>query len=105
VGGALIFSGRPNPTWRVAGTLVKELKKIWDSLEPVPGPRSSAPPLGYRGCFLKWKPDQEWHAYRGVVTLKSAAGLEYRRDRDREFEKLLLASAPTGVIPPPEQLF
>jgi hypothetical protein len=59
-----------------------------------------APALGYRGCFLRDSSGSEWFAYGGCVTLKTATGLESRKDNKREFEGLLLSSAPEGAIPP-----
>ena len=99
IGGALVFSGRPNPTWQVEQAVVQELEEIWGLLEPFLGTRPAAPLLGYRGFFLRCGPDLEWIAYRGVVTLKTGGDCESRRDKDRKFEKLLLASAPEGILP------
>lgn len=99
IGGALVFSGRPNPTWQVEQAVVQELEEIWGLLEPFPDTRSSAPLLGYQGCFLRGGPDLEWIAYRDVVTLKAGGDCDSRRDEDRKFEKLLLASAPEGILP------
>jgi hypothetical protein len=99
IGGALIFSGRPNPTWHVRKVIVQQLKEIWSLLEHFQGEPAIAPPLGYRGCFLKCKPDLEWIAYGGIVALKTSDTHESRRDNDRRFEKLLLTSAPEGILP------
>lgn len=99
IGGALVFSGRPNPTWPVEQAVVRELEETWSSLEPFSGPCPSAPALGYRGCFLRCTPELQWSAYGGVVTLETDEGGECRRDKDRKFEKALLASAPSGALP------
>jgi hypothetical protein len=99
IGGASIFSGRPDPTWSVGKIVAQKLVDIWSLLEPFTGECPSAPPLGYRGCFLRSATDQEWTAYGGVVTLKTDEGYESRRDKDRRFEKLLLSSAPEGALP------
>lgn len=99
IGGALIFSGRPDPLWNVERGIVRKLKKIWRLLGPWIGELPSALPLGYRGCFLRCKPDIEWVAYGGVVTLKTAEGYESRIDKDKSFERLLLSSAPKGLLP------
>jgi hypothetical protein len=99
IGGASIFSGRPDPTWSVGEEVAKKLEKIWGSLEPWTGEHPSAPPLGYRGCFIRCKPDIEWFAYEGVVTLKTPDGSESRIDKGKKFEKLLLSSAPEGLLP------
>lgn len=99
IAGALIFSGRPDPTWNVSETVVKKLEKIWNRLSGWGDALPSAPPLGYRGCFIKCKPDMEWFAYNGVVTMKTVKGHESRTDKNRAFERLLLDSAPEGTLP------
>lgn len=99
IGGASIFSGRPDPTWNVGEKVAKKLEEIWGSLEPWTGKHPSSPPLGYRGCFLRCKPDIEWFAYKGVVTLKIYKVSESRIDKDKKFERVLLSSAPKGLLP------
>lgn len=100
VGGALLFSGRRDPTWTIDEQVAQQLIAIWDTLEPWLGELPSSPPLGYHGCFLRSPTGQEWFAYRGVVTLKAASGQKSRIDPNRIFEKRLLASAPEGTLPP-----
>ena len=97
--GALIFSGRPDPGWTIDQRTAKRLEMLWASLPRWSGPVPSAPPLGYRGCFVKDPEMREWLAYGGVVTLRTQGSSESRRDKDRRFEELLLASAPKGIIP------
>jgi hypothetical protein len=99
VGGASIFSGRADPAWALTQELAARLAKLWDSMGPHTGAVPSAPPLGYRGCFLKGPDGREWFAYRGVVTLRTPEGVDSRRDKNREFEWLLLSSAPQETIP------
>lgn len=101
VAGVSIFSGRPDPTWTVNESTARRLKTLWDSLEKHAGTVPQPLPLGYRGCFLKdVDGKQEWHAYKGVVTLKAETGEETRSDESREFESMLLKAAPAGTIPP-----
>jgi|SRR4029077_523310 len=99
--GALIFSGRRDPVWSVAPDVAHELEGIWEPL-PVsnsPGLAVSAPPLGYRGCFLRNPDGTEWSAFAGIVTCRSGTGAVSRRDIGREFERAVLATAPAGVLP------
>jgi len=100
VGGAFLFSGRPDPTWTSAPEVVRRLQEIWESLTPTMASLPPAPPLGYRGCFLKDAAGREWTAYGGVVRLQSAEDSQVRRDEARSFERTLLESAPAGVLPP-----
>lgn len=97
---ALVFSGRPDPTWKIEESIVKELERIWDSLVPIHGEPQSAPSLGYRGCLIKCKSDIEWFVYKNLVTLKRSGKTESRDDNYRKFEKLIMSSAPQGLVPP-----
>lgn len=99
IAGALIFSGRPDPTWNVSEKVVKKLEKIWNGLPGWGDKLPSAPPLGYRGCFIRCKLDIEWFAYGSVVTMKIVKEHESRMDKNRNFERLLLDSAPEGILP------
>ncbi len=98
IAGALIFSGRPDPTWIVPPSVVDELERVWSSLESTAQPLPTAPPLGYRGCFLREEGHRVWFAYGGVVRLEAGRS-EWREDNERRFEKTLLASAPPGLLP------
>lgn len=99
VAGVSIFSGRPDPTWEVAAEDAARLRELWERLEPVASVTPPAPPLGYKGCFLRGG-GQEWRAYKGDVSLVGGRG-ETRRDAGREFERLLLSTAPADAVPWP----
>lgn len=95
-----VFSGRPDPTWTIEDTIAEELERIWDSLPPMHREPPVARPLGYRGCLLKCKNDIEWFVYRNQVVLTRNGKTESRNDDQREFERLVISSAPQGLIPP-----
>jgi len=96
---ALVFSGRPDPAWKIEEPIVKELEKIWDSLVPMQRELPSTPPLGYRGCVVKCESNIEWFVYKNLVVLKSSGKTESRDDDYRKFERLVISSAPEGLIP------
>jgi len=98
VGGAFIYSGRPNPTWHIDKSTVGKLEDLWNLMELFHGVLPKSPPLGYSGCFMKCD-DRKWFAYSNVVTLKKNNKSESRIDKDRKFEKLLFNSAPIGILP------
>lgn len=98
--GVSVFSGRPDPTWTLSEEAGSKLLKLFEDLDSYEGSAALAPPLGYRGAFLRDDAGDEWFAYRGVVTLTSPHGSEVRKDAHREFERLLVASIPEGLIPP-----
>jgi hypothetical protein len=100
VAGAFVFSGRPDPTWEVKPAFVKELQRIWRTLKPEKVEISEPPSLGYRGCFLKCSAKRRWTAFDGVVVFKTEKRSESRRDTAKRFERAILASAPTGALPP-----
>lgn len=97
---AQVFSGRPDPTWKIEESIQKELEKIWDSLVPIYGEPLSYPLLGYRGCLIKCKGDIEWFVYKNLVTLNKSGKTESREDNNKKFEKLIMSSAPQGLVPP-----
>ena len=74
-----IFSGRPNPTWTVAGEAADHLWRLLRELEPTPP--KEPPDLGYRG-FLPIGPRQTVRAYDGVLAFLPTRGEQpsYYRD-------------------------
>jgi hypothetical protein len=95
IAGALVFSGRPDPTWPISQDVAAELVATWESLPPTDA-TSSPPALGYRGCYVRDPDGRMWTAYHELVTQSG----ERRRDDERRFERTVLSSAPTGVLPP-----
>jgi hypothetical protein len=95
IAGALVFSGRPDPTWPIPPDVAADLVAIWDSLPPTDA-TESPPALGYRGCYARDPEGRMWTAYHELVTHSG----ERRRDNERRFERTVLLSAPTGVLPP-----
>jgi hypothetical protein len=98
--GVFLYSGRPDPVWDIPERVGKRLQEVWKSLpmaEPQTGLRSAG--LGYRGAFLRGPGQREWIAGNGLVLLRTPKGVETRRDDPREFEKILLTSAPKGLLP------
>src|SRR3982074_105884 len=96
IAGALVFSGRRDPTWPVPAGVGRHLEQLWSGLPPWSGERPRPPDLGYRGCTLTAPDGRVWAAFREVVTLAN----DSRHDSEREFERTLIASAPPGILPP-----
>ena len=92
---AAIFSGRPDPSWRLSKALLEQLENIWKKLRPSAEATPVAPALGYRGCSVDCGPRGVWNAFGGVV----AHGEEHRADPRRQFERTVLNSSPKGMIP------
>ena len=92
IASAVIFSGRPDPTWEVDDIIVKKLEEIWIKLTECRDKLPSVPLLGYRGCFIRCKNNVEWHVYGCVVTLNDGKKSKSRVDKDKKFERLLLSS-------------
>jgi hypothetical protein len=99
VGSAMLFTGRPDPTWPVPAGVARELEALWKTLTPVSAGPPSTATLGYRGCSLTDRKGRTCYAHQGVVTLVGGGSSESRRDPERIFERRLLASAPEGAIP------
>jgi hypothetical protein len=98
IAGALVFSGRPDPTWPISSDLAEELLAIWGSLV-LTHDAPATPALGYRGCFVRDAAGLTWTAFYELVTLSDGTRSETRRDDDRRFERTVLDSAPAGTLP------
>ena len=86
-----VFSGRPNPRWRLDAMDAEEVHRLLTRLQAL-GPDPVQPPgLGYRG-FTFW---DTYRAYRGQVFMPSAV----LADHSSGIERFLLA--PTRRTGPP----
>lgn len=92
-----VFSGLPNPRWRVSGEAAAELARRLAALPAATPARVAEPPgLGYRGFLVADAAGGEaLRLYRGAV----AGGGEARPDPGRELERWLLESAGAEVAP------
>ena len=98
--GAALFSGRPDPSWTVEESEGRRLEQLWASLPSAdPGTAPAVPVLGYRGCWLRDPGGREWHVFRELVEVRPVGRDQPRRDRGAVFEKLVLATAPPGLLP------
>jgi hypothetical protein len=80
--------------------LVKRLLEMWKQLEPWHGPPPQPPGLGYRGVVLMSSEGKRFSAYQGAVKLTAGNSVLVRRDTGRDFERLILQSAPPNTLPP-----
>jgi hypothetical protein len=92
-----IFSGRRDPIWPLAPGYAERLFAVWHALAPLSGRLPQPPSLGYRGCFVEDSSGggRRWEAYAGAVR----CGAELRSDPPRQFERLVINSAPPGILP------
>jgi hypothetical protein len=98
--GAFIYSGRRDPEWELTQEQGTELARALALLPPIEGPVPVAPPLGYRGAWLRGPGAAEWQLYGGTAVSVSPGRLEHRMDARREIESRVLATAPAGLLPP-----
>lgn len=94
-----LFSGRPDPEWQVDETSGQKLEKLWNEFEPYSGDLPLAPPLGYRGCSLRYGSDVEYISFGGYVTRNAGGQSASRQDVCKRFEGLLLSTAPDDLVP------
>lgn len=95
---ALVFSGRPDPSWPVPAALVSRLEALWATLDVTKAPPEPGA-LGYRGCVLRTDEGDEYYARRSVVTWRCGELEQSRQDAGRQFERLLLSTARKRLVP------
>ena len=98
--GLLFFSGRRDPVWQLSDEQFVALDQIWQSLAPGEQPWTPAPPLGYRGVWLRSQAGGETTGFQGKVRRVQDNAAEVRDDPGRRFEQALLATAPADLVPP-----
>ena len=88
------------PMWKLETNKASKLLDIWNSLKTSfePSNRKSAY-LGYGGTYLKSSDNSEWHIFNKTVTRVNNNTIEVRFDKNRYFEKTILKSAPSGILP------
>jgi hypothetical protein len=96
---ALIFSGRPDPTWPLDEARIERFMSLWNALPATTDAMPAAPGLGYRGCIVADGADVTWHAFDGLVVHESGDRRIARRDIDRKLERAVVSSAPAGLLP------
>src|SRR5689334_14376676 len=96
---ALVFSGRPAPSWRVSMASARTLVSLWESLPLTTRAPPRAPSLGYGGCVLVDGAGTEWRAHDGLAVSTSVSGVTVRDDGERRFERAILATAPDNALP------
>jgi hypothetical protein len=97
---ALIFSGRADPEWQLADADVAHFMSLWNTLAPTVGAERDESRLGYRGCVVANGRGADWHMYDGVVVETTAGRRLAKQDIDRALERVILESAPPGLLPP-----
>lgn len=88
------------PTWKLEKTKASKLLALWNSLRTTLEPSNIKPAyIGYGGTYLKSSDNSEWHIFNNTVTRRNNNTLETRIDKNRFFEKTILKSAPSGILP------
>lgn len=93
--GALLYSGRPDPSWDLNAHAAEAWVKTFDNLTLTRTPIPSQSRLGYRGAWLQAPDGRRWNAFLGVVWQDR----DRRPDVGRGLEQRLLETAPTGTLP------
>jgi hypothetical protein len=87
-----IFSGRPNPEWRLAPAAGTRLLDLLRAANTTTTP-AAAPGLGYRGLTLRIGRNDTIRVGHGII---EAGGVSYRDD-GRAVEAFLLQSMPDDL--------
>ena len=88
------------PVWKLEKSKASKLLGIWNNLKTSleTSSRKSAY-IGYGGTYLNSSDNSEWHRFNRTVTRVNNNTIEVRYDKNRSFEKTILKSAPSGILP------
>jgi len=90
-----VFSGVPNPTWKLSESEAASLAQLLTHLEATQSPGQRFDGLGYRGFIVHLVAPQSlaistMHAYGGTVEIESGDGTSFYQDPQRQVERWLL---------------
>lgn len=91
-----LFSGRPNPQWRLTGPARDRLLALLRAAPPATTPERE-PGLGYRGFVVRimsGATTTRIHIGEGMIDIDGVRG----RDEGRAVEKLLMQSMPSELM-------
>lgn len=98
----LIFSGRPDPSWKLVAEQEKEILQTWEKLPFQEVTQPPHPKLGYQGCRIDLNSNEYIMFVEGsVYQFKDSILVSQRIDNNRQTERLVLNTAPgdyKGII-------
>lgn len=92
-----IFSGRPNPTWKLSGEETSQLLSLLGNL-PSTDARRQEPGLGYRGFVVSFR-ESTARIYGGTVERSAGESSEFFADKNRALERWLLKASGSRLSP------
>lgn len=97
-----VYSGRPNPTWKLSGEETSQFLGLLRELPPMePGWFDAG--LGYRGFAVSFQDpqgrDTTVQIYKGIVKRSVGESTEYFADKDRKLERWVLKTASSRLSP------
>ncbi|TMQ07784.1 MAG: hypothetical protein E6J90_42405 [Deltaproteobacteria bacterium] len=100
---ALVFSGRPDPAWSIAGPSAAAIVELLEAAPVTDAASPTAPALGYRGVILSPEAGVvSWVIHAGmIVETRGRSAPVRRRDDGRRIERAVLTTAPPGLLPAP----
>ena len=93
--GALVYSGRPDPSWDVSPSTAAACVHAFEKLEHTRAAVPDQASLGYRGAWLLAPDSRRWDAFNGIAW----SAQDRRGDPERAMERALLESAPDATLP------
>jgi hypothetical protein len=85
--------------WSIDDELGRRFWRIW-TRSPAAKASPPASRLGYRGAFVRKPGGERVQAFSGLAWQEGIDRLDVRRDPDRRLERLVVGSAPDGMLPP-----
>jgi len=94
---AYLFSGRPNPEWKLTKKQGADWMKLWQQAEIHHKKVERLSLLGYTGCRLQCNEHSHWLIYNGCVSFYDKDSVVSKGDKNKEMETLLLQAAPNDI--------
>lgn len=93
----MLFSGRPNPQWRLKKKDADRFLEYWESAPLSASDTEQSSRLGYNGCRISIDKDTYWLINNGQITFFNGKNTVYKTDEAKKAEKWILSTAPAAT--------
>ncbi|MFN8290475.1 MAG: hypothetical protein U0U70_09470 [Chitinophagaceae bacterium] len=94
---AFLFSGRPNPRWKLNKAQQRTWRQYWEEAPRGERQANRLPVLGYSGCLLQYDEHSYWIIFNGCVSFYEKDKVTNKKDINQQMEQWLLGTAPGEV--------
>ncbi|MDD5362893.1 MAG: hypothetical protein PHN88_12220 [Ignavibacteria bacterium] len=93
----IVYSGLKDPEWIITDENAMKIVGFYDSSDLSSADKHDTKQFGYRGCLLMCSDGRSWFAFDGIIEYRNKGINEFRIDKNRDFERGIIMTAPYNI--------